>query len=106
MKNLYGQLDLTRIGEIAKAHPELVKEVQFKDGVHKLLNVNVRYRAQAGQYGNVAYINAAVKKDAQKEGVNYYIADLKESNYESNPSTENATQNDAPFSQTSDLPFD
>ena len=31
---MYGQISLTKLGEIAKKHPALVKEVTFKDG-HK-----------------------------------------------------------------------
>ena len=81
MTNYYGQIDLTKLGQIVKNHPELVKNITFKDGVHKLLDISVNARQQTGQHGEAAYIKAKCKKDEQREGVNYYVGDLKVSTY-------------------------
>lgn len=82
MKNLYGSIDLTLIGRIVRQHPELIRKVQFKDGEHQLLNINIHDKREAGQYGNIAYIKAACKKDQQREGINYYLANLKLSQFQ------------------------
>lgn len=81
MSNYYGKIDLTRLGQIIKAHPERIKRVQFKDGEHQLIDINVREKAR-DNYDNVAYINVGVRSADRKEGVNYFIADLKASQYE------------------------
>ena len=53
MKTLfYGQLDLTKLGDIARKNPELVKKVQFRDGrEHQLLNVSILAKDEPDQYG-------------------------------------------------------
>lgn len=80
MSNYYGKIDLTRLGQIIKAHPERIKRVQFNDGEHQLIDINVREKAR-DNYDNVAYINVGVRSADRKEGVNYFIADLKASQY-------------------------
>jgi len=81
MENLYGELDLTLLGQIVRQHPEAVKKVTLKDGTtHQLLNINVYARQQVDQYGRTHYIKAGIKKAEQKQDVNYYIANLKPSN--------------------------
>lgn len=82
MKNLYGQLDLTVLGKIVRQHKELVKTVIFKDGEHQLLNIDIFAKREIDKFDNVAVIKASCKKDSQKEGLNYYIANLKESKYQ------------------------
>ena len=67
MDNLFGSLDLTLLGNLVRNHPELVREVQFKDGMHKLLNVDVLEKRQQDNYGNIATIKASCKKDQQKQ---------------------------------------
>lgn len=80
MGDLYGQIDLTALGNIARNHPEAIKNVNFKDGsVHQMLNISVASRQQADQYGRTHYIKAGIKKADQKDGVKYYVADLKPS---------------------------
>lgn len=79
--NLFGQLDLTALSNLCKQHPQLVKEVQFKDGVHRLLNIDVAARQQPSDHGHTHYIKASCKKDQQMQGVKYYLADLKPSTY-------------------------
>ena len=82
MENLYGNLDLTVLGNLVRQHPELVREVQFKDGMHKMINIDVFGRQQEDQYGNIAAVKASCKKDQQKQGLNYYLANLKKSAYQ------------------------
>lgn len=81
MTNYYGQIDLTKLGQIVKKHPELVKKVAFKDGEHKLLDILVNERQQTGTHGEAAYVKAKCKKEEQREGLNYYVGDLRVSTY-------------------------
>lgn len=103
MENLYGELDLTLLGQIVRQHPEAVKKVTFKDGTtHQLLNINVYARQQVDQYGRTHYIKAGIKKAEQKQDANYYIADLKPSN--SNQQQAQPQQATIPQDE-SELPF-
>lgn len=78
LSSYYGSIDLTKLGQIVRQHPELVKVANMKDGTqHKFLNIDISPNQQADQYGNVAYLKAACKKAEQKQGVNYYLTDLK-----------------------------
>ena len=85
MKNLYGSIDLTVLGKLVRNHKDLVKTVIFKDGEHQLINIDVFAKREEDQYGNVAYIKASCKKDEQKECLNYYLANLKESKFQDAP---------------------
>lgn len=110
MENLYGNLDLTVLGKLVRQHPELVREVEFKDGKHQLLNIDVFGKQQADQYGNVATIKASCKKDQQKEGLSYYLANLRISQYQNDnqPQQRPASQQPAPqqsANSNDDLPF-
>lgn len=85
MDKMYGSIDLTKLGVIVREHPELIKEVTFKNGeVHKFLTIYINNKNQEDQYGNVAYIKAGVKREEEKQGVNYYLADLKLSKFNDN----------------------
>lgn len=78
LTSYYGSIDLTKLSQLVKQHPELVKVANMKDGSqHKFLNIDISPKQQADQYGNVAYVKAACKKAEQKQGVNYYLCDLK-----------------------------
>lgn len=106
MDNLYGNLDLTVLGNLVRQHPELVRIVDFKDGKHKLLNIDVFEKQQQDQYGNIATIKASCKKDQQKQGVNYYLANLKVSQYQNNSQQQTQQPVQQPVLQDdSDLPF-
>lgn len=114
MKNLFGSIDLTLLGKIVRQHPELVRKVQFKDGEHQLLNIDVQEKREQDQYGNVAYIKASCKKDQQREGLNYYLANLKVSQFQDDQQPQQSPiPNAKPFEQSqtqspatdSDLPF-
>lgn len=109
MDNLYGSLDLTVLGKLVRQHPELVRKVNFKDGEHQLINIDVFSKQQPDQYDNVATIKASCKKDQQKEGLSYYLANLKVSQYQNdNQQQKPARQNQAPQQNSGDddnLPF-
>ena len=82
MERLYGSIDLTVLGKFIRNHPELVKKVSFKDGEHQLVSVDVIPKREEDQFGNVAFVKLSCKKDQQKEGVNYYLSNLKVSKYQ------------------------
>ena len=113
--NMYGQIDLTVLGKIVREHKELVKKVQFKDGEHQLISIDIFGKKDgADQFGNVATIKASCKKDEQKNGLNYFIANLKESKYQDGGQQQASTSarttapqaTQAPVTEeTSDLPF-
>ena len=76
--DLYGRIDLTKLGDIVRQHPELVKTYTDKNGVeHKCLNINV-YSKDKDDYGNVAYVKVPCKPASMKlpKGA-YYVCDLK-----------------------------
>ncbi len=111
MENLFGSLDLTVLGKLVRQHPELVRKVNFKDGEHQLINIDVFGKQQADQYGNVATIKASCKKEQQKEGLSYYLANLKVSQYQNNNQQQPQHQQPAPQQSAAandepdDLPF-
>lgn len=107
MDSLYGQLDLTVLGKIVRQHPELIKKVTFKDGEHQLINIDVFERKQTDQYGNVAAIKASCKQEQQKQGLSYFLASLKVSQYQhgSNQQTQQPARQQQQSGDDSDLPF-
>lgn len=76
--DMYGRIDLTKLGDIVRNHPELVKTYTDKNGVeHKTVNVNI-YSKDKDDYGNVAYIKVPCKPDNMKMHKSaYYVCDLK-----------------------------
>lgn len=87
--NYYGQIDLTALGEFVKKHPELVRQVTFKDGrTAKMLPIDVRERKEPGKFGDVAYISCYDKNTGDKA----YIADLKVSKYENAAMPQSTTE--------------
>lgn len=76
--DMYGRIDLTKLGNIVRNHPELVKTYTDKNGVeHKTVNVNI-YSKDKDDYGNVAYIKVPCKVDNMKmQKSAYYVCDLK-----------------------------
>lgn len=108
MENLYGTIDLTKLGNVVRQHPELVRNVQFKDGTtHKMLNININQKQQTDQYGNVAFMKVGVKREEERQGVNYYLGDLKVSQYGNNVQQQAtvAPQPQQPTKQEENLPF-
>lgn len=108
LSDYYGSIDLTKLGAIVRQHPELVKTVNMKDGTqHKFLNIDIsKKQGGADQYGNVAYLKASCKKADQKQGLNYYLCDLKLSqNQQQQQSAAVPAQTSQEPSSTDDLPF-
>ena len=89
--SMYGQISLTKLGEIVKKHPALVKEVEFKDGhKEKFLNISILVNDEPNQYGKIGAVRVDCKRDQQQQDLNYWIADLKKSTFQDQP------QNDSP----------
>ena len=104
MDSYFGSIDLTRLGQIVRQHPELVKVANMKDGTqHKFLNIDINPKQQADQYGNVAYLKASCKKSEQKQGINYYLCDLKLSQHQQQ--AQSAQPSAEPSNTSDDLPF-
>lgn len=105
--NTYGSIDLTLLGRIVRQHPDLVRSVQLKNGeTHQFINVNVDEH-NLDAYSNVGAIRVACKKDDRKDGLNYFLANLKPSRQVKSSSPEQSipTQVQAPPAGEGDLPF-
>lgn len=72
MANLFGSICLSDIPK------ELITTA--KNG-KKYLNIEVKQMRQPSQYGHTHTVKASVKRDERKDGVNYYIGNLKVSKY-------------------------
>lgn len=95
MANLYGSICLSDIPK------ELI--TVGKNG-KKYLNIVVNERREVSQFGMTHYVKAYCKKEQQREGVNYYIGELKTSDYHGNNS--NGAPASAPAANSEDdLPF-
>lgn len=71
--DLYGSICLTDIDK------SLITTA--KNG-KQYLNIELRERREPSQYGHTHYIKQVAKADQRKDGVNYYIGDLKPSQYQ------------------------
>ena len=91
----YGQLDLTKIAALVQQQPELVKKVNFRDGEHMLLPINVNDMQRTDEHGNTHSITAYCRKDDRKPNLNYFIANLKPSNNENAPQRKQPTVTEA-----------
>lgn len=101
MAGFYGSLCLTDIPK------ELI--TTGKNG-KKYLNIEIGERRQPSQFGATHYVKASVKAEQKRDGVNYYIGDLKPSRYDNNqPSQQTAPETpQQAFNQPNDdgdLPF-
>ena len=107
MAGFYGSIDLTKLGQIVKQHPELVKVANMKDGSqHKFINIDINEKQQTDQYGCTAYIKVSCKRDEQKQGLNYYLSDLKPSKFgDSNQQQSQPVQQPVQHNSEDDLPF-
>ena len=86
--SMYGQISLTKLGEIAKHQPALVKEVTFKDGhKEKFLNISILVNDEPNQYGKIGAVRVDCKRDQQQQNLNYWIADLKKSTFDQQPNS-------------------
>lgn len=101
MTNLYGSICLSDIPK------ELITE--SKNG-KKYLNIEVTALRQPSQYGATHAVKMSVKKADRKEGVNYYIGNLKPSKFGNEDAAQatppvSAPQYEAPATNNNDLPF-
>jgi hypothetical protein len=89
---LFGSINLSKIPK------ELIKEVKFKDGsVQKCLDIKVCKRREPSQFGDTHFISCEPKdKNERKDGVNYFIGDLKEYT----PPQQSAVPNGVPAPQS------
>ncbi len=95
--NLYGSLCLSDIPK------ELI--TTDKNG-KKYLNIVVNKRREVSQFGMTHYVKAHCKKEQQRDGVNYYIGELKPSSYQnSNAPWQAASTATANEGKEGDLPF-
>ena len=93
----YGQISLTKLCDFARKHPEMVKEVTFRDGhVEKMLNINVNERKEPSTFGNVAYISCR-----SANGDKAYVADLRRSKFDD----QNQQQQTAAMPEPSDIEY-
>lgn len=96
---LYGSICLTDIPK------ELIKV--GRNG-KKYLSISVWERRTQSQYGHTHYIKADCKKEEQREGVNYFIGDLKTSTPRQDPEPTRDVSEVFPPKQeevSDDLPF-
>ncbi len=75
----YGEIDLTKLGQIVRQHNSLVRKIKFKDGEHQMIRVAVLQKDAADKFGNAASIKVACKKEEEVQGVIYWVGDLKPS---------------------------
>ena len=106
MSNFFGSIDLTKLGQIVRQHPELVKSVNMKDGTqHQFINIDVNEKQEPDQYGSTAYVKVACKKEQQKQHLSYYLCDLKPSQYGSRQQAAPQQQPEQKQDGSNDLPF-
>ncbi len=92
MANFYGSLCLTDIPK------ELITTA--RNG-KKYLNIEVNERREVSQYGATHSVRCSVRKDEIREGVNYYIGELKPSKFGNDkPNTAALTPSNAQSVQT------
>lgn len=85
--NYYGQISLTKLCDFARKHPEMVKDVTFRDGhVEKMIDIDVNERKEPSAFGNVAYIRCR-----SANGDKAYVADLKRSKFDEKNQKQTAT---------------
>lgn len=103
MTNLYGSICLSDIPK------ELITE---SNNGKKYLNIEVTALRQPSQYGATHAVKMSCKKADRKEGVNYYIGNLKPSKFGNEDATATQTappvsapQYEAPATNNNDLPF-
>jgi len=99
-KGLYGSICLSDIPK------ELITTAA---NGKKYLNVTIDERRQPSQYGMTHYMKAYCRKEQRKEGINYYIGELRPSNnahtQPSNAQSQGTAAPVQPLQQHDTLPF-
>ena len=101
--DLYGSICLTDIDK------SLITTT--KNG-KQYLNIELRERREPSQYGHTHYIKQVAKAEQKRDGVNYYIGDLKPSQYQQQAPQQAQKQQEvaqerypSSFPNDDDLPF-
>lgn len=83
MSSYKALIDVTKLGDIIREHPQLVREKEMKDGkVHKFVSVDINERREVSESGATHYIKVNLWKLIPREGMNYYLADVYPNNFE------------------------
>lgn len=93
MAGYYGSICLTDIPK------ELI--TTGKNG-KKYLNIEIGERRQPSQFGATHYVKASVKQEQKRDGVNYYIGDLRPSKFNNQPIQNVATAVPQAYTQPDD----
>lgn len=104
MNNMYGQIDLTILGDFVRNHPDAVKRVHFNsDGRdHQLINVNLYENREPDKNGNTHALKISLAKEKQLQGEKLYCANLKPSQQQASAPAAPAP---APAEDNGGLPF-
>ena len=99
MKNLFGRIDLTKLSQLLLADPSIKKAYVDKMGkTHEYIDIDICERKTPSEFGDVAFIKVAPRE--KKDGVNYYLADLKVSKFQDDGNqAQTQTEQSAPFAQ-------
>lgn len=83
-----------------------IKKVELKNGETKMyLNVAVVERKKPSALGQTHFISCAPKQEERKEGVNYYIGDLKDFKPVNKTPTAEEINKAPSVTEKDDLPF-
>lgn len=97
-RRFYGSLSLTKLGDIARKHPEAVKEVEFKDGhKEKMIDCDIFLNENPDEFGRIATLKAKNKKDKPRIDKSLaYVANFKEAEQREQASTNQHQQQQQP----------
>lgn len=97
-QNFYGSIDLAVLGNIVRTHPNSVRVVTDVNGnTHKYINIDVYERKEVGKNGDTHYIKAGIKKEDKRDDFNYFIGNLKPSQYQEEREATAEDMGDMPF---------
>lgn len=96
MDNFFGSICLSDIPK------ELIRTA--KNG-KKYLSVLIRERKEPSQYGQTHFIKAYVKKEDEKEGVNYFIGEFSQPKTQEKQTISDAKALASQRPEEEDLPF-
>ena len=107
-RRFYGSISLTKLGDIARQHPEAVKEVEFKDGhKEKMIDCDLYLNEAPDQYGRIASLKAKNAKDKPRLDKSLaYVCSFKEAEQrEQQPSNNYQPRQQEEMPNGDDLPF-
>ena len=98
----YGDIDLTKLGNIVRKHNSLVRKIKFKDGEHQLLKISILIKDKPDKFGNTATIKVNCKRDEELKSLIYFVGDLKGTKQDTEEKPQYA---ETPVEEHNDLPF-